>query len=155
MKRKALALFLFALALASVVTISQDKENALVLLALAVVFALLGVRVWKGKREGSPKTKKKGAAAPSPEGRCAAQAAPEAATAAASGDSSPVAQCESSPQPSSRLADEIVYTTKDGKAYHCYDTCSYIFGRDRISMPRAEAKLHGLHPCKSCFPYGD
>lgn len=60
MKKKALALFLFALALTSITTIPEDKENALVLFALAVVFAFLGVRVWKGKRKGAPKSNKKG-----------------------------------------------------------------------------------------------
>lgn len=60
MKKKALALFLFALALTSVVTISKDKENALVLLAMTVIFTFLGVRVWKGKRKGAPKSNKKG-----------------------------------------------------------------------------------------------
>lgn len=155
MKKKALALFLFVLALTCVATISKDKENALGLISLAVIFALLGVRVWKGKRKGSPKAKKKGTAAPSPNRRPTAQLAPKAALAAVGVEPLPVAQRESKPQSSNRLADKIVYTTKDGQAYHCYDTCSYIFGRERVSMTRAEAKLHGLHPCKSCFPYGD
>lgn len=58
-------------------------------------------------------------------------------------------------KPTKSIPQEIVFTTKDGKAYHRYDTCAHVFGRDRIKMTKAEAKQRGLHPCKSCFPYGD
>lgn len=61
-----------------------------------------------------------------------------------------------SKQAAAPSADAVtVYAVKNGYVYHCNTICPHVFGHDRASMTRAQAKKQGLKPCKKCYPYGD
>ena len=49
----------------------------------------------------------------------------------------------------------MVYAVKNGHVYHHDTICPHVYGHDRVSMTRAQAKKLDLTPCKKCYPHGD
>lgn len=151
MKKKLLAVLMVALACVCVWLAINATQNAALAWGGVVVFIILAIRFWKGDKKKSVPDKPTGRPAEdSPQQRKNAVHATESLS-----QSVPAAKQEGKAQPAKPIGNETVYILKEGKVYHRFYTCTYVYGHDYIKLTNGQAKQRGLQPCKKCYPYGD